>query len=90
MLGTRVKKMLYAEVRRGRNQGIRVTPYRFKDGRFGVTKSKGEPYVFLDTEEQVAHYLALGYLLRMGNEQEGHAPGLFSASSIHGWQGARL
>jgi restriction system protein len=78
--------MLYAVVQRGRNKGIRVFPWPYDDGRFAVTKKKGEPYTFVDTERQIARYLALGYLLRMGNKREHHPPGLFSPESIHGWR----
>jgi hypothetical protein len=78
--------MLYTEVRRGADKGIRLFPHRFRDGRFGVTKKKGEEYKFLDTEEQVASHLAAGYLLRMSNKKERHSPSLIAPKSIHGWK----
>ena len=77
--------MLYAEVAFGRHRGLRLTPYRFKNGKFGVTKRKGDPYIFVDTEQEVAHYLALNYKHRMWNEAEHFGPSLLNPSSIHGW-----
>jgi hypothetical protein len=77
--------MLYTEVKRGADKGIRLTPHRFKDGRFAVTKKKGDAYIFLDSEEQVIHHLTSGYLLRMSNKKERHAPSLIAPSSIQGW-----
>ena len=78
--------MLYAKVRRGADRAIDLTPHRFRDRRFGVTKKKGEPYIFLDTEEQIVPYLAAGYLLRMSNKRERHSPSLIAPNSIHGWK----
>jgi hypothetical protein len=78
--------MLYAEVKRGADKGIRLTSHRFKDGRFAVAKKKGDAYIFLDSEEQVIHYLTLGYLLRMSNKKERHAPSLIAPTSIRGWR----
>jgi hypothetical protein len=78
--------MLYAKVRRGADKGIDLTPHRFRDSRVGVTKKKGEPYVFLETEEEIIPYLAAGYLLRMSNKREGHSPSLIAPRSIHGWR----
>ncbi len=78
--------MLYAEVRCGKDTGISLTPHRFRDGRFAVARKKGEDYKFLDTEEEVVSHLAQGYLLRMSNRKERHAPSLIAPDSIYGWK----
>jgi hypothetical protein len=77
--------MLYFDVRRGENTGIRLTPHKFKDKTFHVAKKKGDQYVHLETEEQVVQYLRSGYSLRMSNRKENHAPSLIAPESICGW-----
>ena len=78
--------MLSCRVSRGQNTGIRLTPHRFRDGRFRVSKTKESPYVAVDDERAIKAYLGRGYSLRMSNRHEHHAPSLIRPDSIEGWK----
>ncbi len=76
--------MLFFIVTRGKNQGIRLTPHRFKDGTYHVLRKKGDTPVALKNEEDIQPYLDRGYLLRMSNKREHHRPSGIAPDSIRG------
>ena len=80
-----MKTDLYAIVQRGKNAGIRVTPHKYRDGKYHVAREKEDSPVRVDADE-VKSYIRRGYGLRMGNRLAGHPPGLFMPQSIYGWR----
>jgi hypothetical protein len=77
--------MLFAIVERGENKGIRVTPHKYKDGRYQIAKHRDGPYLRVSYDEIVSR-IRQGYGVRMSNKQEQHRPGLFKPQSIQGWR----
>jgi hypothetical protein len=77
--------MLYAEVRRGKNTGIRVTPHKYRNGKYRVATKKEEPYVEVDLDEIVS-WIKRGYGVRMSSRLDRHPPGLIRPQSIRGWR----
>ena len=75
--------MLYAEVLRGQNVGIRLTPHKYRNGKYRVARKKGGPYTDVDFDEIVS-WIQRGHGVRMSNKQQKHPPGLISAESIKG------
>ena len=72
---------LYAIVKRGKNEGIRVEPTCYLDGKYRVAKRKEGPWIPVDLHE-LPSYVRRGYGIRMGNKQERHPAGLFMPPSI--------
>jgi hypothetical protein len=77
--------MLFTIIERGKNRGVRSTPWRHKDGTFHVLMKKGDDPIRVETEDEMKRYLQRGYGIRMGNKEEGHPPGLVRPKSIRGW-----
>jgi hypothetical protein len=77
--------MLYAEVKRGQNVGIRLTPHKYRNGKYRVARKKGGPYTDVGFEEIVS-WIRRGYGVRMSNKLQEHPPGLIRAESVQGWK----
>jgi hypothetical protein len=77
--------MLYAEVKRGQNIGIRLTPHKYRNGKYHVAKKKGGPYFDVDFDD-IASWVRRGYGVRMSNKPQKHPPGLIMPESIQGWK----
>lgn len=79
--------MLVAEARRGKEQGVRLKPHKFSNGKFKVSEYKGGPSKWLSTEEEIKTWLKRGWSLRMSNvESQYHrAPSLIVPRHIRGW-----
>jgi hypothetical protein len=77
--------MLFARVSRGKNLGVRLLPYRFKDNRYHVHLGKEGPYIPVTDYRDIPSYLANGYSLQMSSKTEKHTPSLIRPESIRGW-----
>ena len=77
--------MLFATVSRGKKQGIRLFPHRFKDERYHVHLGKEGPYIPVTDYRDIPSYLANGYSLQMSDKPESHTPTLRRPESIRGW-----
>lgn len=75
--------VLYYEVSRGNDRGLRLTPHRYRDKRFRMRKTPGDPWIPVD-ERLIDSYLNKGYILRMS--ARGHSPSGISPESIKGWK----
>jgi hypothetical protein len=78
--------MLYYDVRFGKNAGIRLTPHRFRDGRFRASRGKSGPHKHVQTVEELIALIRQGQMVRMSNPEAGHPPSLISPKSIEGWR----
>lgn len=81
--------MLFATVSRGKKQGIRLFPHRFKDERYHVHLGKEGPYIPVTDYRDIPSYLANGYSLQMSDKPESHTPTLRRPQSIRGWSPIR-
>ncbi len=77
--------MLFATVSRGKKQGIRLFPHRFKDERYHVHLGKEGPYIPVTDYRDIPSYLANGYSLQMSDNAESRTPVLRRPESIRGW-----
>jgi hypothetical protein len=78
--------MFTCRVSSGQNIGIQLTPHRFRDGAFRVSKAKEGPYFAVKDELAIETYLGHGCSLRMSNKRDRHSPSLIPPESIEGWK----
>lgn len=76
---------MQSQVVRGANAGTLLTPHRYADGTYVVSKTRfKEDYVYVHNLSEVSQYLSRGYKLRMSNQgiKSCKAPSLISTASI--------
>ncbi len=74
---------LIAYVSRGPNKGKPLVAHRHKDGKYVVSKTRfARDYIRVDSESNIAKYVAAGYSVRMSNRSDGISPSLISPNSI--------
>jgi hypothetical protein len=76
---------LYAIMQRGQNRGIQVTPHKYSNGKYHVTRKKEDRPLEVNFGE-IETYIKRGYGVRMSNRLRRHPPGLFMPDSIRGWR----
>ncbi len=74
---------LQCRVSRGKNEGKVLTPHKFKDGLYVVSKTRFKiDHVSVPSILQVYEYLQKGYRLRMSNSEYKISPSLIKFDSI--------
>lgn len=69
------------EVKRGKETGMVLSPHKYKDGKYVVSKTKNrEDYVRVSTVGEVLEHVQQGYSVQMGGK--GRAPSLISAKKL--------
>ena len=59
--------VLYALVKRAKNQSIIVKPHKYEDGKYHVAKKKEDTPIAVNLDE-LESYIQRGYGVRMGNK----------------------
>ena len=74
---------LQCRVSRGKNQGKILTPHKFKDGLYVVSKTRFKiDHINVSSIREVYEYLKKGYRVRMGNAEHKISPSLIMFDSI--------
>jgi hypothetical protein len=74
---------MYFDVWRGNDIGFRLTPHKYRDGRYRVRKSQFEPWLAVEANA-IQDFLAKGYILRMSCK--GHPPSGIHPKHICDWR----
>jgi hypothetical protein len=68
---------------RGKNEGKILSPYKFKDGHYVVSKTRFKSdHIMVPSISEVYDHLKKGYRLRMGNTEHKISPSLIKLDSI--------
>lgn len=74
---------LQCRVSRGINQGKILTPHKFKDGHYVVSKTRYKSnQINVSSLNEVYEFLKQGYGVRMGNAEHKISPSLIISDSI--------
>lgn len=73
---------LHYTVRYGNDEHMRLTPHRYRDGKFRMRKGGGN-WILVE-EREIESYLRRGYILRMS--ARGHSASGICPKSIEGWK----
>ncbi|WP_262967079.1 hypothetical protein [Methylobacter psychrophilus] len=68
---------------RGKNKGKILTPHKFKDGHYVVSKTRFKSdHIMMSSIIEVYDHLKKGYRVRMGNTEHKISPSLIKLDSI--------
>ena len=74
---------LQCRASRGKNQGIILTPHKYKDGHYVVSKTRYKSnQINVSSLHEVYEFFKKGYGVRMGNAEYKVSPSLITPDSI--------